>query len=176
MADTGNINVGKMTEEQLDGVMDVEESSFSIPWSRRDFEKELRENNMAVYYTATEDGRVAGYAGMWHVVNEGHITNVAVHPDFRGRGIGSLLMDALEAEARKREMIGLTLEVRVGNAPAQSLYSSHGFFVEGLRKNYYHDTKEDAVIMWKYFESYEDFENTPNFNKMKDSGLNSGGR
>jgi ribosomal-protein-alanine N-acetyltransferase len=87
---------------------------------------------------------------MWHVVNEGHILNIAVAERYRRRGIGSLLMDSLIETARNLEMIAMTLEVRVGNAPAMGLYHKYGFKVEGLRKNYYADTKEDAVIMWKY--------------------------
>jgi len=85
------------------------------------------------------------------VVNEGHITNIAVTEDCRRQGIGDMLLTALEAQARIRRMIGLTLEVRVGNEYAMRLYNKHGFKIEGLRKNYYADTKEDAAIMWKYF-------------------------
>jgi ribosomal-protein-alanine N-acetyltransferase len=97
-----------------------------------------------------EQGAVAGYAMMWHVVNEGHINNIAVSEAHRRMGVGSLLMDKLFEEARRLEMIGLTLEVRVGNRAAMGLYNKYGFKVEGLRKNYYTDTKEDAAIMWKY--------------------------
>ena len=135
-----------MREEHIDGVLAVEEATFSIPWTRADFEREVRENAMAIYYTALLDGKIVGYAGMWHVVTEGHITNVAVLEEVRGRGIGA--------------MIGLTLEVRIGNAPAQGLYHKYGFRAEGLRKNYYPDTHEDAVIMWKYLPFYENYEET----------------
>lgn len=154
------IEIIPMTEEHIDGVLAVEEATFSIPWTRADFEREMRENAMAIYYVALLDGRVVGYAGMWHVITEGHITNVAVLEEVRGKGIGAKLMEQLIARALELEMIGITLEVRMGNAPAQSLYHKYGFRAEGIRKNYYPDTKEDAIIMWKYFPFYEDYEKT----------------
>ncbi len=144
-----------MTKEHIDGVVMVEENTFSIPWTRADFEKEINENNMAIYYVAMADGNVIGYAGMWHVITEGHITNVAVLDAYRRGGVGDALMAKLEAVAMEKEMIGITLEVRMSNAAAQRLYHKHGYRAEGLRKNYYQDTHEDAVIMWKYFPSYE---------------------
>jgi ribosomal-protein-alanine N-acetyltransferase len=88
--------------------------------------------------------------GMWHVVNEGHITNVAVAPAHRNKHIASALLDAAIAEAEKLEMLGLTLEVRKSNTPALSLYKKFGFKLEGIRKEYYEDNREDALIMWKY--------------------------
>lgn len=152
------IEIIPIREEHLDGVMALEEATFSIPWSRADFERELRENAMAIYYVAQMDGKIVGYAGMWHVVTEGHITNVGVLEEARGRGIGSLLMEKLIETALEKEMIGITLEVRMGNRPAQALYHKYGFRAEGIRKNYYSDTKEDAIIMWKYFPFYEAYD------------------
>lgn len=144
-----------MTVEHIDGVLAVEEATFSIPWTRKDFEREMTENNLAIYYVAVADGKIVGYAGMWHVITEGHITNVAVLEDYRKQGIGDALMAQLEQVAMEKEMIGITLEVRISNAPAQYLYHKHGYRAEGLRKNYYPDTHEDAVIMWKYTPFYE---------------------
>lgn len=152
------IEIVDMNRFHIDGVLEVENSTFHIPWTRADFEKEIKENNMAVYKVALDDGKPVGYAGMWHIVNEGHITNVAVHEDYRRQGIGERLIDALFDVANDREMIGLTLEVRISNMAAQKLYTKKGFRPEGFRKNYYQDTKEDAVIMWKYFEFYEDYD------------------
>ncbi|MBM6828675.1 ribosomal protein S18-alanine N-acetyltransferase [Anaerotignum lactatifermentans] len=139
-----------MEERHIDQVVFVEESVFSIPWTKADFEREVRENNLAVYFVAEAEGRVIGYAGMWHVITEGHITNVAVLEEYRGQGVGDALMYRLEEYAMEKEMVGITLEVRMSNAPAQHLYHKHGYRAEGLRKNYYPDTHEDAVIMWKY--------------------------
>ena len=149
------IEIVPMAEEHIDGVVTLEEATFSIPWTRADFEREVRENTMAIYYVALMDGRVVGYAGMWHVVTEGHITNVGVLEEVRCEGIGSMLMEKLIEKALEKEMTGITLEVRMGNRPAQALYHKYGFKAEGIRKNYYPDTKEDAIIMWKYFPDAE---------------------
>ena len=138
------IEIVPMAEEHINGVVTLEEATFSIPWTRADFEREVRENTMAIYY-----------AGMWHVVTEGHITNVGVLEEVRCEGIGSRLMEKLIEKALEKEMTGITLEVRMGNRPAQALYHKYGFKAEGIRKNYYPDTKEDAIIMWKYFPDAE---------------------
>lgn len=150
------IDIIPMAEVHLDGVVELEEATFSIPWSRADFEREIKKNSMAIYYVAAEEGKILGYAGMWHVVTEGHITNVGVLEEMRGRGIGSMLMEKMMETARKKKMTGMTLEVRMGNAPAQALYHKFGFRAEGVRKNYYADTKEDAIIMWRYFPENEE--------------------
>lgn len=152
------IKIVPMQEEHIDGVLAVEEDAFSIPWTRQDFEREVKENAMAIYFVALEGEKIVGYAGMWHVVTEGHITNVAVLHEYRRQGIGKLFMENLEKAALEKEMIGITLEVRISNEPAQRLYHKYGFRSEGLRKNYYSDTHEDAVIMWKYYPMYEDYE------------------
>ncbi len=152
------IEIVPMEEKHIGGVMEVEEACFSIPWTRSDFEREIKDNNMAIYKVALADGRVVGYAGMWHVVNEGHITNVAVTEDYRRQGVGRALLEALIAKAEEEEMIGITLEVRLSNMPAQKLYTGFGFKPEGFRKRYYSDTGEDAVIMWKYFPVYENYD------------------
>ncbi len=152
------IKIVPMKEEHIDGVLAVEEATFSIPWTRKDFEREVKENAMAIYFVAMDGEKIVGYAGMWHVITEGHITNVAVLRDYRRQGIGDRLIENLEKAALEKEMIGITLEVRINNAPAQRLYHKYGFRAEGLRKNYYADTHEDAVIMWKYYPIYEDYE------------------
>ncbi|MDR1912922.1 MAG: ribosomal protein S18-alanine N-acetyltransferase [Clostridiales bacterium] len=138
-----------MKSEHIEQVYSIETATFPIPWSRREFEKELN-NDMAVYFIACKQSEVVGYAGMWHIVNEGHIVNIAVRGNERRRGIGSLLVRRLIDCAREREMIGLTLEVRISNLAAQRLYHSFGFKPEGLRGRYY-ENSEDAIIMWMYF-------------------------
>jgi ribosomal-protein-alanine N-acetyltransferase len=141
-----------MTSAHLDEVYQIETRSFAIPWSKSELRKEIEENKHAVYKAAiSPSGELAGYAGLWHIVNEGHITNIAVDSSFRRMGVGSMLVEALIKLAREREMIGLTLEVRTGNAAARGLYEKYGFKPEGIRKRYYADTGEDAIIMWKYF-------------------------
>ena len=149
-----------MTVNYIDDVLKVEENCFAIAWTREDFMREMTENKLAIYFVAKCDGKIVGYAGMWHVVTEGQITNVAVLEEYRKMGVGAALMEALINEAIKREMIGITLEVKISNYVAQRLYSKYGFKPEGFRKNYYKDTNEDAVIMWKYFENYENYADT----------------
>lgn len=152
------LQIVPMTGEHIDDVLMVEEACFSIPWTKKDFEREVYENKMAVYRVALLNNKVVGYAGMWHVVNEGHITNVAVLEQYRREKVGSKLIEEMIQIAEQREMIGLTLEVRIGNLAAQRLYTKYGFRPEGFRKKYYADTGEDAVIMWKYFPIYEGYE------------------
>jgi len=139
-----------MEMKHLDAVFEIERHSFLSPWSRKSLENELTKNERAVYLTALDGAIVTGYAGMWHVVNEGHITNIAVEETRRGQGVGGLLLNRLIEIAAEREMMGLTLEVGVHNLPAQRLYYKFGFKAEGIRKNYYRDLHEDAIIMWKY--------------------------
>ncbi|MDR1209737.1 MAG: ribosomal protein S18-alanine N-acetyltransferase [Clostridiales bacterium] len=138
-----------MRRDHVDAVYAIELGSFSIPWTKGEFYRELGSEH-AVYLAASLGGEIVGYAGMWHIVNEGHITNVAVREDCRGQGVGGALVAGLLREAAKLGMIGVTLEVRAGNARAQALYSKFGFRPEGIRKNYYSDVREDAIIMWKY--------------------------
>ena len=145
------IRIEPMTREHVDGVLAVEEACFSIPWTREDFVREVEENKMAIYCVAVCQERVIGFAGMWHIINEGHITNIAVLEEFRRHKVGERLLLSLFQIALEKEMIGITLEVRMGNAPAQAMYAKHGFKAEGIRKKYYAETGEDAIIMWKYF-------------------------
>ncbi len=144
-----------MNKSHLDEIVEIEKDCFSLPWSRRAFEQELS-NKLAIYVVAEEDGHVWGYGGMWHVVTEGHITNIAVHSKRRREGIGDAIVKTLIEIAEEKEMIGLTLEVRKSNTAAQALYRNNGFILEGIRPEYYADNKEDALIMWKYLIAEED--------------------
>ncbi len=147
-----DINIENMTLLHLDQVHEIEKDSFSVPWSKSELENEITNNKLAIYIVALNSGgEVLGYAGMWHVINEGHITNVAVKNEYRQMGVGKKLLTALFDIAIEKEMIGITLEVRMSNSKAQKLYTKFGFKVEGFRKNYYSDTNEDAIIMWKHF-------------------------
>lgn len=140
-----------MTKKHINQVLEIEEMSFSIPWSKKSLKDEITTNKFATYIVGLVDDKIVGYAGMWHVINEGHITNIAVHPDYRRKGYATEIIHKLEEIAQLKEMIGLTLEVRVGNKEALKLYDKLGFKMEGIRKEYYSDTKEDALVMWKYF-------------------------
>lgn len=143
-----SIIVRPMVMTDVDGVMAVEHDSFLTPWSRSAFEEELAQNRLARYIVAEENGAIVGYAGTWLVINEAHVTNVAVSSQRRREGIGRLLMQNLMELARENEMESMTLEVRVSNAAARHLYQQLGFVEAGIRKNYYTETKEDALILW----------------------------
>lgn len=145
-----NIEVVQMTEAHLDGVMVIENLSFKIPWSRNAFVDELTTNQMAVYVVAVSGKETIGYGGLWRILDEGHITNIAVHPEFRRCGAGSLIMEKLLEICDMDGIRSLTLEVRKSNIAAQKLYQKYGFKAEGVRKGYYSDTGEDALIMWRH--------------------------
>lgn len=139
--------VEEMRVQDLDQVLLIERGSYLTPWSRRAFISELTENAYALYLVARRGSRVVGYIGMWQVVDEGHITNVAVHPDERGKGYGRLLMEAAMQAAAERGSVRVTLEVRVSNLVAKNLYTSLGFHQVGVRRGYYSDNGEDAYVM-----------------------------
>ena len=134
-----------MTEADIDGMHAIEEATFASPWSRKSIEDELT-NPCARYLVARQDGEVIGYAGMWLVIDEGHVTNVAVREDKRGMGLGKELMKRLIQLAADSGMIWMTLEVRRSNKVAQNLYHSFGFVDVGYRKRYY-ENNEDALLM-----------------------------
>lgn len=142
------ITVRPMGLEDLDQVLEVERSSFSTPWTKEAFYRELTQNRLACYLVALADGRVIAYAGTWLIMDEAHVTNVAVHPAFRGRKVGELIMRSLMLLARSRGALRMTLEVRKSNRVAQNLYRKLGFTIQGCRPQYYADNQEDALIMW----------------------------
>ena len=138
----------EMKLDHIPGVLEIEQVSFSTPWSSQAFTYEITQNNFAHYIVALEDDKVIGYVGMWMVLDEAHITNVAVHPSHRGKKLGLALMIEVMRLAVLRGALRMTLEVRPSNAVARELYKKLGFKEKGLRKRYYTDTNEDAIIMW----------------------------
>jgi ribosomal-protein-alanine N-acetyltransferase len=136
-----------MTLEDLDEVLEVEQSAFTTPWSRRAFVSELTQNNYAVYLVVKRGRRTIAYGGMWAVLGEAHITNVAVRPEERGRKVGDLLLRSLLIAAEERNCLKATLEVRRSNLVAQNLYRKYGFLERGVRRGYYTDDGEDAFVM-----------------------------
>jgi len=144
-----SVQIEKMGLEHIDDIMVTENLSFKIPWSRNAFIEEITKNKFAIYLVARNYDKVIGYAGMWKVFDEGHITNIAVHPDYRGNNVGSALLEALLDNGRNEGITRMTLEVRKSNLTAQALYSKYGFESAGIRKSYYADNGEDAIIMWK---------------------------
>jgi ribosomal-protein-alanine N-acetyltransferase len=142
-----DLRVVKMVLADLPQVLEIEHLSYPTPWSRRAFVSELTENAYAHYLAAKSGSRLLGYAGMWLVLDEAHITNVAVHPNARRQGVGRLLMETAVQLTEEHGCRTVTLEVRRTNQVAQSLYRSLGFQVMGVRKGYYTDNGEDALIM-----------------------------
>jgi ribosomal-protein-alanine N-acetyltransferase len=137
-----------MREEDIDQVIEVEHASFTTPWSREAFFNEIHNNKFAVYIVLEEDDKIIGYCGTWLVIDEAHVTNIAILPEYRGKKLGEALLGKLISTAREMGARSMTLEVRVTNHVAQSLYRKFGFQNGGIRKNYYSDNQEDALIMW----------------------------
>jgi ribosomal-protein-alanine N-acetyltransferase len=147
------IRIRVATAEDIDAMTELDATCFSAPWSHASFEAELTTNQLAWYLVAEEllsegVGLIIGYAGLWAIEDEGHITNVAVHPDYRRMHLGHILVDMLIDQTRQEGLKRFTLEVRVSNVAAISLYKQFGFVSAGLRKGYYEDNNEDAMIMW----------------------------
>lgn len=142
--------VMSMMTEDIDEVQKLEKMCFSIPWSREALRMEVEQNKCARYFSVKVASRVIGYGGMWTVLDEAHITNIAVHPDYRRQGVGRLIVETLMQEAVRLGMERMTLEVRVSNNAAISLYKALGFEEGGIRKGYYANNREDALIMWNF--------------------------
>ncbi len=139
------LTIDQMTEQDLDQVLLIEGSSFTHSWSRQSFESELSRNRLAVYRVARLDGQVVGYGGIWVILDEAHLTTLAVDQVYRGQGIATALLQELMESARRAGASKMTLEVRPSNLVARRLYERFGFVVKGVRKKYYLD--EDALLM-----------------------------
>lgn len=141
-----NISVVPFEEKHLKGIAEVENRSFSTPWSEKSFSDELT-NNVATYFVAISEDKVVGYIGFWTVADEADITNVAVLPEYRKSGIGSILLKETVSYCISEKLVSINLEVRESNSAAKNLYSKFGFIPIGLRKRYYSNPVEDAIIM-----------------------------
>ena len=148
------VTIRKMTVVDAPGVHAVELESFATPWTLESFIAEMTQNPNA-YYLVAETEEIIGFAGLWHIADEGHITNVAVKQKARGTGIGEALLVALIEQARQLGLQAMTIEVRVSNTPARTLYEKLGFLYAGTRKRYYQDNNEDAAIYWLELEGDE---------------------
>jgi ribosomal-protein-alanine N-acetyltransferase len=142
------IEINPMKMEDLDEVLWVEQSSFRTPWSRPLFEEEFKNPELSHYLVARIQEHVVGYMGFWLVQDEAHITNLAVHPAFRRRKIGERLLTATMRLAFRLGAKRATLEVRASNESAKNLYEKSGFKLVAIRRRYYTDNNEDALIMW----------------------------
>jgi len=142
--------VRKMQKPDVDEVMEIEKVSFGTHhWSRQSFISEIK-NTLGYYYSAFDQNtqKLIGYCGFWLICEEAHVTTIAVHPEFRKRYVGEILLQHLIDVGYERECKWFTLEVRASNFPAQNLYYKYGFKSLGLRRKYYQDNNEDALIMW----------------------------
>lgn len=146
MKNNSSILVRKMTNRDVDAVHEIELLSITPPWSRQGFVDALANEN-AVFYVAEAEGQVVGYCGLYFAADEGEITNVAVMPDWRGCGIADQILEAVFEDAKEKQLSQIFLEVRASNIPAQKLYEKHGFTSCGIRKNFYREPKEDAIVM-----------------------------
>ena len=144
------IQVVTMAEEHISALAQLERECFSDPWSEKALSEELSNPN-AVFRVALIDGEVAGYVGMLHVLDEGDICNVAVFDKFRRRGVATALIQHLVDYAVENQLSFITLEVRESNIGAQKFYETMGFETIGIRKNFYDNPKEHAILMNKTF-------------------------
>ena len=138
-----------MTPNDIDGIIKIEESAYGDHhWSKESFLNEIS-NELAKYYCLfTSDGELAGYAGCWHILEEAHITTIAITPEFRRKKFAEALLRRIIDDCYLEKIKYITLEVRVSNTPAINLYSKYGFSSFGTRKGYYQNNNEDALIMW----------------------------
>ena len=147
MALTARVVVGPMRLDDVSAVHEIERISFRTPWPAYAFEQELRGNRLAHYIVARAGERLVGFAGIWLMVDEAHVTTFGVHPDWRRQGIGRQLLLNLVELARTIGARRMTLEVRASNESAQALYRAYGFEEVGRRPRYYTDDGEDALVM-----------------------------
>jgi len=149
-AETG-VKIRPMRLEDVDQVMEIDRASFPCPWPVEIFKQEIKDNDFAYYYVMELGDRIIGYAGTWMVLGDAQVTNIALLPEMRGRKLGERLFKHVVAEAIMKGMERLSLEVRVSNIIAQKMYRKFGLIPGGVRKNYYTDNNEDAIVMWVDF-------------------------
>ena len=139
--------IRRMTIDDVPTVAAIEAATFPTPWSEDAFRKEITDNPVARYLVAEKDGAVIGFAGAWIILDESHITNIAILAEHRGNGYGRALTAALMQYLSNLGAAYATLEVRKSNVTAQNLYKSLGYVSVGVRKRYYEDNGEDALLM-----------------------------
>lgn len=142
------ISFSAMKESDMEEVLDIENASFSLPWSRRMFTDDISKDS-ACFIVARLDKKIVGYGGFWHVLDEAHLGNIAVHPEYRRRGIGEGILKELVEEAKSKGANLMTLEVRECNIAGRALYEKSGFRLIAIRKGYYSDNGEDAYVYMK---------------------------
>ena len=136
-----------LVKDHIEPILEIEKESNGSPWSSRSFEKEIG-HETSEFLVAVKGREVVGYAGAWIVVDECHVTTIAVAPEYRRQGLGIQMMDEILARSKERGVLCAVLEVRADNEAAIKMYEKLGFTISGKRKAYYPDNKEDAVVMW----------------------------
>lgn len=147
-----DVKFRKMTIADIDAVYEIEHSSFSLPWTKEAFFYEMLDNQHAYYLLAETADGIVGFCGLWIIMDECHVTNIAILPEHRGKKLGEKLMRAAMDTAKEKGAKAMTLEARVSNTPARNLYEKLGFKNGGIRKSYYSDNFEDAIVMWVNFD------------------------
>lgn len=142
------LRIGSMSDADVKDVLRIEALSFTTTWPPNAFRQELHDNKLAHYYVGRIENRVVAYGGIWVILEDSHITTIAVHPEFRGRKYGEVLLLFLLDQAIERGASWMTLEVRESNVAAQALYRKYGFTTVSTRKGYYSDNDESALVMW----------------------------
>ena len=140
-----------MELKDVDQVHTIETQVFTLPWTKGAFLQELTQNQMAAYFVlvnGSDGNEIVGYVGTWKVVDEAHITTIAVAKRYQGKGLGGMLLERAMVEMIAVGVVRMTLEVRISNVRALSMYRQYGFKEAGIRKRYYSDNQEDAIIMW----------------------------
>jgi len=142
------LSIAPMAEADVRDVMRIEQQSFTTTWPANAFYQELHDNKLAHYYVGRLDGTIVAYGGIWVMLDDSHITTIAVSPDHRGRRYGEIMLVRLLDEAIARGASWMTLEVRESNTIAQGLYRKYGFTSVSTRRGYYSDNNENAIVMW----------------------------
>ena len=142
-----NFSIRKMTLDDLEQVIAIDQASFSLPWPERSFRFEITDNPAARCWVAEGDGRIVGMLVLWLIVDEAHIATIATHAQYRRRGLGRALLVHALVSARSEGARSSFLEVRESNVAAQAMYHKHGFIENGRRPRYYKDNNEDAILM-----------------------------
>jgi ribosomal-protein-alanine N-acetyltransferase len=140
----------RMRRRHLPAVLRIEHGAHPKPWTFGVFTSELAQGDSRYYVVLRSEGKVAAYGGLMFVVDEAHVTNLAVSAKLRRQGLGTRALAHLAREGTRRGCTAMTLEVRMGNLDAQALYRRFGFVTAGVRRNYYPETHEDALVMWLY--------------------------
>jgi ribosomal-protein-alanine N-acetyltransferase len=143
-----DLDIARMTTEDIPTVLKIESQSFASAWPPNAFANELRDNKLAHYFVGRLDGHIVAYGGIWVILEDSHVTTIAVEPEQRGKRLGEVMLVHLLDEAIARGASWITLEVRETNDVAQKLYRKYGFTVVSTRRGYYSDNNESALVMW----------------------------